>query len=124
MAWQRMSASWSERGLWLQQQRALEHEERLLGFRALAAAIAHQGAAGTHHAMAGNEDRDRIAPAGAAHVPGVAANGLGDLAIGPGLAIGDFQHGLPDLAVELAALRREGQFEMPEPAEEVAVELG
>src|SRR5271167_449867 len=111
MAWQRMSASSSECSRSLQQQCTLEDEERLLGFRALAAAIAHQGAAGTHHAMTGNEDRDRIAPAGAAHVPGVAAYGLGDLAIGAGLAIGDFQHGLPDLAVELAALGGKRQFE-------------
>src|SRR5271165_16197 len=114
MAWQRMSASWSERSPSLQQQHALQHEERLLGFRALAAAIADQGAAGTHHAMTGNEDRDRIAPAGAAHVSGVAAYGLGDLAIATGLAIGDLQHGLPDLAVELAALGSERQLEAPE----------
>src|SRR6516165_10226416 len=125
MAWLRMASlqKW-ETGRLKRQKYALKSEEGLFGLDAGAPAIADEGAIGAHHPVAGNEDGDGIAPAGAADIAGIAADLGGDLAIGQGPAIGDLQHRIPDLAVEFASSRRQRQLEALQIAEEITVELG
>src|SRR5208282_5844494 len=93
------------------------------GLDAALAGIADHFAAGAEHAVAGDDDRDRIGAAGGADGAGDGAEALGDIAVGQGLAEGDLAHHLPDLAMEFAAGRSEWEIEHGELAVEVILEL-
>src|SRR3546814_16987412 len=63
------------------------------------------------HAMAGDEDRDRIGAAGGADGARNSAGGLGEVAVGFCAATGDRQHLAPYSAVELGAARLQRKIE-------------
>src|SRR5437899_13067691 len=116
MAWARMTTSENERGELKGQQHALEGEKGDLALHTRAATIADHGAIGADHAVAGDDDGNGIAPAGRANIACRAAQGGRDLAIGLGAAPGNFQHGAPDLPVEIGSGWSERQFEILQPA--------
>src|SRR5689334_11428502 len=68
------------------QPRAFELEQEALGGDAALARIAAHPPAGGEHAVARDDDGDRIAAAGAADRPGDAVEAGGELPIGPGAA--------------------------------------
>src|SRR6185312_15307236 len=107
----------------LDQQRAFEDEELTLGLGAAAAAIAAERAAGRQHAMAGDEDRQRVAPASLADGARLRAELLGELAIASRQAIGDVAHGVPDAELERRSRGVERQVESLEPPREIRDEL-
>src|SRR4051795_3982961 len=105
--------------------RSLSSEQRVLldleqGLLALdAAGVAGQRAVGTDHAVARDDDRDRVAAVGQADG---ARGGVGlaepprDLAVRRGVAVADREQLAPDRALELAAGRVERQVELLEVA--------
>ena len=103
---------------------ALQLEQRLLHRQP--AAVAAEGAAGAQHAVAGDDDRDRVGAAGGAggaHRSLVAGAG-GDLRVAAGLAVGDAVDRPQRPAAEvLAQPPVERQVELGQLALEVEVEL-
>ncbi len=90
------------------------------------AAETRQGAIGPDHAMAGNDNRQRILPAGFANrpagrrcLPDISRN----LAVGGGLAIGDFQHPPPHRELEFVAARFQRKVEIGALAGEIIPDL-
>lgn len=79
------------------------------------AGVAAQTAVGTDHPVAGDQDADRIVVTGVADCPDGfgAANGVGKLPIGTGLAIRDLQELCPDRLLERGALGRKRKIELP-----------
>src|SRR5690348_4667135 len=73
--------------------------------------------------MAGNDDRDRVAPAGAADGARGRADCRSEIAVAAGFAIGDLLHRRPDAVFERRAHRRERQIEMRQLALEISLEL-
>ena len=90
--------------------RAFDFQDPELGAGAARGGEAAAPAAGGEHAVAGNENRDRVAPQSGADGLGGAgrADLAGDLAVGADLAAWDAERRLPDLALEL---RRGGEIE-------------
>src|SRR5690349_5088636 len=107
----------------LDEQAALQHEELRLGLEAAVAAVAAELAAAREHAVAGDDDRQRIAAASAADLLGDAAGVMGDLPVAAGLAIGDALHGRPDLLLEAGALGPEREIEFAPLSREIGTEL-
>src|SRR6185437_4456117 len=105
------------------QQGAFKDEELTLGVDSLAAAIAAERAAGRQHAVAGNEDRQRVAAAGLAHGARSRGERPGEIAIAARLAVGDVAHELPDAQLEGRAARLQRQVERFELAGEIGVKL-
>src|SRR6266567_1357803 len=107
----------------LDEQPALQHEELGLGLEAAVAAVAAELAAAGEHAVARDDDRQRVAAASAADLLGHAAGVMGDLAVAAGLAIGDALHGGPDLLLEAGAFGPQRQIEIAPLAREIGAEL-
>ena len=89
------------------------------------AGIAGERAVRTDDAVAGDDDRDRVAVVG--HADGTAgariADGGGELAIGARLAIGDGAQRRPDPLLKCGAARGERQVECPPRARKVFPQL-
>ena len=68
-----------------------------------------QLAACPHDAMAGNDDRDRIATASAANGLGRNTKSFGDIAIGDGVSERDLEHLITDSALKIAAMDTQRQ---------------
>ena len=83
----------------------LEGQEALLAPEA--AAVAAEAAVGVHHPVAGNDDGDAVHAVGLSHRPDCVgrADGLRQLLVGPGLAVGDALQRLPDALLEVGAHR-------------------
>src|SRR3546814_5274925 len=95
-------------------------------FRSLGSAAAGEAAelaVGGKHRVAGDEDRDRVGAAGGADGPRDGAGGLGEVAVGLRMAVGDRQHLAPYGAVEVAAARLQGQVEGAAGAGEIVAQL-
>src|SRR5882762_7644166 len=77
------------------------------------ASVAGQRSVGADHAVAGNDDRDRIAGVGEAH--GARRRGMADaprdLAVADGLAVGNVLQGAPDEPLERISLHRQRHVE-------------
>src|SRR4051812_24930232 len=97
------------------QQDAFERQQSLLGLDAGAAAIADESAVGADDAMAGDDDRDRIAPTGGADRACRTAERRGYFAVAAGAAVWNFQHRLPHKLVERGPLGRQRQIEFGQP---------
>jgi hypothetical protein len=106
----------------LQQRGAFQGQELVLGVQAAGGREA-AGAVGRHHAVAGDDDRDRVGAAGLAHRPGDALDPPGELAVGLRGAVGDLAERAPDALLELSAARRQRQVEVLSLAGEVGLEL-
>lgn len=76
-----------------------------------------------HDPMAGNDDRDRIAAVCLADGAGAASGHTRNVDIRPGLAVGDGDQRLPDLAPVRCTGGTERQVEFPQLAIEVSMEL-
>ncbi len=102
--------------------RRLEREQRLLAIEP--AAVTGQRPVRSDHAMAGNEDRDRIAAVRRADGThrGRPAHASRDLRIADRLAIGNSAERVPDARLEWRADRRERQVERNALAREVRIE--
>lgn len=74
-----------------------------------APAIAGQCLIGAHNPMAGHQQTERIACAGASHGSGVTAQICGQFAVAHGLAGWNGLQGLPDTLLESAAAQIEWQ---------------
>ena len=107
----------------LMERGALEMQERALGLEAAGARVAGHGAVGADHSVARDDDRDGIAPAGAADGAGRRADGRRDVAVGPERAVGNPGHGPADGPLELGAGGRQGEIEDLELAPEIGGEL-
>src|SRR3954452_22897176 len=93
-------------------QRTLELEQEALALQA--ARVAGQRAGAPEHAVAGDDDRQRVAgdgaPDGASQLR-AAAEPAGQLAVGRRLAVGDLGEKVPDPALEAVAGQRGGEVE-------------
>src|SRR5690606_6273877 len=110
-------------GGFLRWDRAFQLQQEMLGRQA--AAEAGEGAVGADHAVAGQDDRQRVAAVGGAdraHRCG-AADAQRKLRIADGAAIGDIPQRQPYLALERRALRRQRQLEAAALAIEVFLQL-
>ena len=74
--------------------------------------------------MAGDDDRDRVGPAGAADRPRHRPQLPGDGAIGQRLTIWNIEHGLPDRAAEIGARWRQWQVELHQLSRQIGAKLG
>jgi len=90
-----------------------------------AAAVAGERAVGADHAVAGDDDADRVAAVGQAHGAGGCGTAelLGERAVRRGGAVGNCLQRLPHLLVEGRADRGEPQVERGASAGEVFAEL-
>src|SRR5262249_18148661 len=107
----------------LDQEPALMDEQLGLGLEPPLPAVSAELAAAGEHAVAGDDDRQRIAPAGAADILRHAAGLARDLAIAPRLAVGDALHRGPHLQLEGGAFGPHRQIEIAALAREVGAEL-
>src|SRR5690606_28808254 len=103
---------------------AFEREEEALGRHAPCSAIAAERAVGSNDPMAGYDNRDGIAAAGASDGARRGAELGGDGAVGTHGSVGDRQHRLPDGLPESRAGENERQVEAPQPTSEIGFELG
>src|SRR6185437_10089344 len=94
-----------------------------LGLDAAAAAVAAQATLGRHHAMAGNDDRQRIAATRLADVLRRGVERASELAIAAGLAVRDGRHEAPYLLLERRAGWRQRQIERAQLAAKISIEL-
>src|SRR5262249_55453475 len=102
--------------------RAFECKEAGFGLEpALTAIAAKPGLC--QHAVARDHDRDRVFADRPPDRARRRADRVGDLAIGPGLAVRDFLHRRPNLGLERRPLRRQRQLEIGSLAGEIFLEL-
>src|SRR5262249_19706893 len=107
---------------WLAGQRAFKSKEYLLGLQPAGAAIApHPPLA--EHAVARDDDRDRVAAAGPADGTRRRTGGRRDVAVGQCLTVGDVLHRRPGPCLEIAAVRPQRQVKILELSGEIGVEL-
>ena len=99
--WLGSASPQGERGASVTQGGALLVQQRLFAWHA--PAVAGERALGANHPMAGHQQAQRVAGAGAGHGAGVAAELLGQFAIAPRLPRRNFAQGLPDPLLEGAA---------------------
>src|SRR5262245_48284950 len=102
----------------------LDLEQRLLALDA--AGVPGQGAVGSDHPVARDDDRDRVAAVGESDGPGGGvglAEPLRDLAVRRGVAVPDLQQLTPDGPLEVAPLRVEREIELLEVTVEVGIQL-
>src|SRR4051794_38301764 len=96
-------------------------QQRALGVQA--AGVAGERAVRADHAVAGVDDRDRVAAVGAADRARDAAQLARELAVGGGLAMRDLAQPRPDGALELGAVLGQREVERGALAGEVLIEL-
>lgn len=82
-----------------------------------------QLAACPHDAMAGNDDRDRIASTSTANGLGRNTKSFGDIAIGYGISEWDFEHFITNRALEIAAMNAQGQVKGGQVSSKVSSQL-
>ena len=82
-----------------------------------------QLAACPHDAMAGNDDRDRIATASAANGLGGNTKSFGDIAIGDGVSERDLEHLITDRALKIAAMDTQRQVKGGQISSKIGLQL-
>ena len=98
-------------------------EQAALGITPFAAGVPAEPADGRDHPVAGDDDGDRVGPAGTTDRARRRAEGAGDRAVAAGAATGDSPQGLPDPLLEGRPRECQRQIEDAAGAGEILVQL-